>query len=43
MPHVFIKKRFLLVVKPVEAVAFNYRRVCFLYHKDTGLIELLEK
>jgi len=37
------KKRFMLLVKPVEAVAFDGRRICFLYHKETGLIELLEK
>ena len=36
-------KKFMLLVKPVEAVAFNGRRICFLYHKETGLIELLEK
>jgi len=37
------QKRFILLVKPVEAVAFNGRKICFLYHKETGLIELLEK
>ena len=37
------KKRFMLLVKPVEAIAFDNRKICFLYHKDTGLIELLEK
>ena len=37
------KKRFVLLVKPVEAVAFNGRKICFLYNKDVGLIELLEK
>ena len=37
------QKKFILLVKPVEAVAFNGRRICFLYHKDAGLIELLEK
>ena len=37
------KKRFMLLVKPVEATAFSGRKICFLYHKDTGLIELLEK
>ncbi len=37
------KKRFMLLVKPVETVAFNGRKICFLYHKETGLIELLEK
>ena len=35
-------RRFLVVVKPVEAVAIENRRVCFLYHKDVGLIELVE-
>ena len=37
------QKKFMLLVKPVEAVAFDGRRICFLYHKETGLIELLEK
>ena len=37
------QKKFMLLVKPVEAVAFKGRRICFLYHKETGLIELLEK
>jgi len=37
------KKKFMLLIKPVEAVAFGGRRICFLYHKETGLIELLEK
>jgi len=37
------KKKFVLLVKPVEAIAFGGRRICFLYHKETGLIELLEK
>jgi methylmalonyl-CoA/ethylmalonyl-CoA epimerase len=37
------KKKFMLLVKPVEAVAFDGRKICFLYHKDAGLIELLEK
>ena len=37
------QKKFMLLVKPVEAVAFNGRRICFLYHKEIGLIELLEK
>jgi len=37
------QKKFMLLAKPVEAVAFNERRICFLYHKETGLVELLEK
>jgi len=37
------KKKFMLLAKSVEAVAFNGRRICFLYHKETGLVELLEK
>jgi len=36
-------KKFVLLVKPMEAIAFDGRRICFLYHKETGLIELLEK
>ena len=26
----------------VQAIAFENRRICFLYHKEVGLIELLE-
>ena len=37
------KKKFMLLVKPVEAIAFDGRKVCFLYHKETGIIEFLEK
>jgi methylmalonyl-CoA/ethylmalonyl-CoA epimerase len=37
------RKKFLVVVNPVPAVAFENRKVCFLYSKMTGLIELLEK
>jgi len=27
----------------VPAIAFGNRKICFLYHKEVGLIELLEK
>jgi len=37
------KQKFMPIIKPVEAVAFNGRKVCFLYNTNTGLIELLEK
>jgi len=37
------KSKFILIVKPVPAIAFSNRRICFLYNRDTGLIELLEK
>lgn len=37
------KERFIVVVAPVEAVAFNNRKICFLYHPSIGLIELLEQ
>jgi methylmalonyl-CoA/ethylmalonyl-CoA epimerase len=33
---------FRLIVEPVPAVAFDGRRVCFLYSIDNGLIELVE-
>jgi len=39
----FEKRDFRLLIEPVPAVAFNNRRICFLYHLDIGLIELLEK
>ena len=34
---------FKVLVEPVEAIAFNHRKISFLYHIDIGLIELLEK
>jgi methylmalonyl-CoA/ethylmalonyl-CoA epimerase len=37
------KKDFRLLVEPVDAIAFNNRKICFLYHIDVGLIEILEK
>lgn len=37
------KMKFLMVSKIVPAVAFNNRLVCFLYSKESGLIELLNK
>lgn len=36
------KKRYVLTSKPEPAVAFCGSRVCFLYNKDVGLIELVE-
>ncbi len=37
------KKRFVLLFKPVVAVALESKLICYLYHKDVGLIELLQK
>ncbi len=37
------KLKFILISKIVPAVAFENRLVCFLYNKDAGLIELLNK
>ena len=34
---------FRVLVEPVEAIAFNNRKISFLYHLEIGLIELLEK
>ena len=36
-------EHFLLINKPVNAVALGNRKVCFLYNKDMGLIELVEE
>lgn len=36
------KERFLLLSGPVPACALNNRQVAFLYHKNNGLIELVE-
>ena len=38
----FRKEKFLLIQKPLPAVAFNNQKVCFLYNNNIGLIELLE-
>ena len=37
------KRRYVPLSKPVQAIAFDNRRICFLYNKYLGLIELLEK
>ena len=37
------KSGFIKIINPVPAKAFNNRLICFLYNKDVGLIELLEK
>ena len=34
--------KFILLQKPVKARAFNDNKICFMYNKDIGLIELLE-
>ena len=36
------KQRYVLTGKPEPAVAFRGSRVCFLYNKNVGLIELVE-
>ncbi|MGI5090957.1 VOC family protein [Treponema socranskii] len=36
------KQKFLVVTRPAPAVAFGGRRVCFLFNKAVGLIELVE-
>lgn len=36
------KQKYVLVSKPAEAVAIHGARVCFLYNKNVGLIELVE-
>ena len=41
--RVLKRNKFMVVVKPIQAIAFGNRRVAFLYNKDAGLIELLEK
>ena len=35
-------QRYVLVSRPAGAVALGGSRVCFLYHKDAGLVELAE-
>lgn len=36
------KQKFIMVSKPAMAVAFCGSRVCFLFNKNVGLIELVE-
>jgi methylmalonyl-CoA/ethylmalonyl-CoA epimerase len=36
------KSKFIVVVNPVPAIAFRNKRICFCYHKDFGLIEIVE-
>ncbi len=36
-------RKYLVVSKPKEAVAFGGKRVAFLFHKSMGLIELVEE
>jgi methylmalonyl-CoA/ethylmalonyl-CoA epimerase len=37
------KKRFLVKQKPVKATAFKGKRIAWLYNRDIGLIELVER
>jgi methylmalonyl-CoA/ethylmalonyl-CoA epimerase len=36
------KLRFIPLSQPVPAIAFDQRLICFMYHPDMGLIELLQ-
>ncbi|MDR1803720.1 MAG: VOC family protein [Treponema sp.] len=36
------KQKYLLLTRPVKAIAMNNRKICFLYNKEVGLIELVE-
>jgi len=36
------KKKYLPLASPVNAVAMDNRKICFLYNKDIRLIELVE-
>ena len=35
------KRRYLPLFRPVEATALGNRKICYLYHPQTGLIELV--
>jgi methylmalonyl-CoA/ethylmalonyl-CoA epimerase len=37
------KKKFLPLTRPINAVAMDNKKICFLYNKDVGLIELVER
>ncbi len=34
---------FIAIMRPVPAVAFDMRKICFLYNKHIGLMEILEE
>lgn len=41
---IFLKQnRFIVIKKPSNAIAIQNRKVAFLYCKECGLIELVEK
>ena len=35
-------KKYIPLARPVNAIAMNNRRICFMYNKDVGLVELVE-
>lgn len=37
------KKRFIPLFNPVNAIALNNRKICYLYNKQVGLIEIVNK
>lgn len=37
------REKFIPLSKPVEAVAMSNKKVCFLFNKNIGIIELVEK
>jgi methylmalonyl-CoA/ethylmalonyl-CoA epimerase len=37
------RKNFVPLSKPIPAIAFGNNKICFLYNKDVGLIELVEE
>lgn len=39
----FRKKKYIPLSRPVPAIAFNNRNICFLLNKEIGLIELLQR
>ena len=37
------KQKYVALFSPVEAVAINNKKICYLYNKNVGLIEIVEK
>lgn len=37
------REEFIMISKPAAATAFDGKLICFLFHKNIGLIELIEK
>ena len=37
------KNNFIMTAKPAEAIAFNNKKVCFMFNSNIGMIDLVEE